>query len=56
VGQSEILDTSDGGYQWTVQDAGSLDLTSVDFVSAQDGWAVGVDSVLAWRRTLDSAC
>jgi hypothetical protein len=47
VGQGEILATSDGGQQWTVQDAGSLDLTSVDFISAQDGWAVGADSVLA---------
>jgi photosystem II stability/assembly factor-like uncharacterized protein len=47
VGQREILATSDGGRRWTVQDTGSLNLTSVDFISAQDGWAVGTDSVLA---------
>ena len=47
VGKREILATSDGGRQWTVQDSGSLDLTSVDFISAEVGWAVGTDSVLA---------
>jgi hypothetical protein len=46
VGQREILATSDGGRRWTVQDSGSLDLTSVDFISAQVGWAVGSHSVL----------
>jgi hypothetical protein len=47
VGQREILATTDGGRRWTVQHAGKLDLTSVDFISAQAGWAVGADTVLA---------
>jgi hypothetical protein len=47
VGKHAILATYDGGRRWTVQDTGSLNLTSVDFISAQDGWAVGTDSVLA---------
>lgn len=47
VGQRKILATADGGRSWTVQDSGSLNLTSVDFISAQTGWAVGTGSLLA---------
>ena len=47
VGQRQILTTADGGRHWTVQDSGSLNLTSVDFISAQTGWAVGASSLLA---------
>jgi photosystem II stability/assembly factor-like uncharacterized protein len=47
VGQDDILATTDGGQQWSVQDSGRLDLTSVDFVSSQVGWAVGAHSLLA---------
>jgi hypothetical protein len=46
VGQHEILATSDGGQHWTVQDNGSLNLTSVDFISTAVGWAVGTHLVL----------
>jgi photosystem II stability/assembly factor-like uncharacterized protein len=39
VGRDTILATTDGGRHWTVQDSGPLDLTSVDFVSSEVGWA-----------------
>jgi photosystem II stability/assembly factor-like uncharacterized protein len=47
VGQDKILATTDGGRHWIMQDAGKLDLTSVDFISSQVGWAVGLRTVLA---------
>lgn len=46
VGSNQILATTDGGAHWSVQLAGSLDLTSVDFVNGRDGWAVGTDLLL----------
>jgi hypothetical protein len=46
VGQGAILATADGGAHWTAQLTGRLNLTSVDFVSAEDGWAVGTGSLL----------
>jgi hypothetical protein len=42
-----ILATADGGAHWTTQLSGKLNLTSADFISAQDGWAVGTASLLA---------
>jgi hypothetical protein len=42
-----ILATADGGAHWRVQLTGALNLTAVDFVDAQDGWAVGNTSLLA---------
>jgi photosystem II stability/assembly factor-like uncharacterized protein len=47
VGQGTILATADGGAHWTAQLSGNLNLTSVDFISAQDGWAAGTTSLLA---------
>ena len=46
VGQDEILATADGGQHWSVQDRGNLNLTAVDFISDQVGWAVGHGSLL----------
>src|ERR1700722_15337366 len=42
VGRHVILATDDGGATWTVQRRGQLDLVSVDFISADTGWAVGL--------------
>jgi hypothetical protein len=50
VGLRQILTSTDGGHTWSVQDHGSLDLTSVDFIDSAHGWAVGASSLL---QTLD---
>lgn len=47
VGTRQILATTNGGRNWTVQDTGNLNLASADFIGTEDGWAVGADSVLA---------
>ena len=47
MGQHVILATDDGGRHWTTQDSGALDLTAVDLVSADTGWALGLHSLLA---------
>jgi len=46
VGQDVILATADGGQHWSVQDRGKLNLTGVDFITDQVGWAVGTGSLL----------
>jgi photosystem II stability/assembly factor-like uncharacterized protein len=46
VGRREILATTDGGTNWTVQDRGDLNLVSADFISSTTGWAVGTHTLL----------
>ena len=42
-----ILTTTDGGVNWTAQISNTaVDLKSIDFVDAFNGWAVGVDGVI----------
>jgi len=42
-----IIKTADGGESWTAQAVGSsVSLLSVDFVDAEDGWAVGTSGAI----------
>jgi hypothetical protein len=46
VGTRQILATTNGGRNWSVQDTGDLNLVSADFIGNAVGWAVGADTLL----------